>query len=145
VSRTLGANDVPTLAFDAVQEGDDLPVQTLFLTKDQVRDYARAAGQWSPRFTDDEGARREGLPGMITPGNMSMGLLTALIESWSGSGTLRRLGTTFRGLVIPDRTLRLCGAVTQKDERTSTAELDVWIENEDGERPVIGTATVRLA
>ena len=133
------------LSFETVQEGDDLPVRMLFLTKDQVRDYARAAGQWSARFTDDDGARGEGLPGMITPGNMSMGLLTMLIESWSGAGTLRRLGTTFRGLVLPDRTLCLRGTVTQKDERTRTAEIDVWIENEDGERPVIGTATVLLA
>ena len=132
------------LAFEAVEEGDELPVREVFLAKDQVRDYARAAGQWSARFTDDEGARREGLPGMITPGHMSMGLLAGLIEGWAGTGTLRRLGTTFRGLVMPDRTLRLCGAVTQKDASAGTVELDVWIESEDGERPVIGTATVAL-
>jgi len=120
--------------FEDVEEGDELP----------TRAYARAANQWSPRFTDDEGARREGLPGMITPGNMSMGLLTALIEAWAGPGVLRRLGTTFRGLVLPGRTVRLCGTVTQKDERTRTAELDVWLESDDGERLVIGTATVAL-
>jgi acyl dehydratase len=131
--------------FDAVREGDELPVRELFLARDQVRAYARAAGQWSARFTDDEGARREGLPGMITPGNMSMGLLAALVEAWAGSGTLCRLGTTFRGLVLPDRTIRLCGAVTLKDEGTRTVELDVWLETEEGERAVIGTATVALA
>ncbi|MCI4355011.1 MAG: MaoC family dehydratase N-terminal domain-containing protein [Thermoplasmata archaeon] len=127
-----------------VHEGDELPERQLFLAKDQVRAYARAANQWSARFTDDEGARREGLPGMITPGNMSMGLLTTLIESWAGPGVLRRLGTTFRGLVLPERTIRLCGTVTQKDEGARTVELDVWLENEDGERLVIGTATVAL-
>ena len=127
-----------------VEEGDELPTQELFLSKDQVRAYARAAGQWSPRFTDDEGARREGLPGMITPGNMSMGLLATMIEGWAGAGTLRRLGTTFRGLVLPDRTIRLCGAVTQRDEASRAVELDVWIENDEGERTVIGTATVVL-
>ena len=132
------------LGFDGVEEGDELPARTLFLAKDQVRAYARAAGQWSARFTDDEGARQEGLPGMITPGNMSMGLLASLIEEWAGGGTLRRLGTTFRGLVLPDRTFRLCGTVTDKNASARTAELDVWIESEDGERPVIGTATVAL-
>src|SRR5207237_9219041 len=130
--------------FEDVQEGDELPVRSLFLSKDQVRAYARAGGQWSPRFTDDEGARREGLPGMITPGNMSMGLLTALIEAWAGPGVLRRLGTTFRGLVLPGRTIRLCGTVTQKAEPTRTVELDVWVESDGGERLVIGTATVAL-
>jgi acyl dehydratase len=131
--------------FDAVQEGDELPTRSLFLSKDQVRAYARAGGQWSPRFTDDEGARREGLPGMITPGNMSMGLLASFLEAWAGPGTVRRLGTTFRGLVLPDRTIRLCAAVTQKDDAGRSVELDVWLESDDGDRLVIGTATVALA
>jgi len=133
-----------TRRFDEVAEGDDLPTRELFLAQDQVRAYARAANQWSPRFTDDEGARREGLPGMITPGNMSMGLLTGLIEAWAGPGVLRRLGTTFRGLVLPGRTIRLCGTVTQKDERSRTVELDLWLESDEGERLVVGTATVAL-
>lgn len=130
--------------FDDVREGDELPPRELFLAKDQVRAYARAAGQWGARFTDDEGARAEGLPGMITPGNMSMGLLARLIERWAGAGALRRLGVTFRGLVLPDRTIRLCGAVTQRDEGSRTVEVDVWLESDEGERPVIGTATVAL-
>ena len=130
--------------FAEVEEGDDLPVRELDLAKDQVRAYARAAHQWSPRFTDDDGARAEGLPGMITPGNMSMGLLTIAIEAWAGVGTLRRLGTTFRGLVLPGRTVRLCGSVTQKHEQTRMVELDVWLESAEGERLVLGTATVAL-
>jgi acyl dehydratase len=130
--------------FDDVLEGDELGPVALFLSKDQVRAYARAVDHYFPRFTDDEGARREGLPGMITPGNMSMGLLTTLVDGWAGAGRLRRLGTTFRGLVLPDRTIRLCGAVTQKDDATRTAELDVWMESDEGERLVIGTATVTL-
>jgi len=131
-------------AFTDVEEGDDLPVSEIELTADRIREYARAAGMWAPRFTDDEAARREGLPGMIAPGNLSMGLLGVLVEGWAGAGALRRLGTTFRGIVRPGR-LRLCGAVTQRDEAAHTVELDVWLENEDGERSVIGTATVALA
>src|SRR5437667_5502030 len=131
--------------FEDVQEGDELPVRSLFLSKDQVRAYARAGGQWSPRFTDDEGARQEGLPGMITPGNMSLGLLATFLESWAGVGSLRRLGTTFRGLVLPDRTVRLLGTVTQKEGARRTVEVDVWLESDEGERGVIGTATVALS
>jgi len=131
-------------AFTDVEEGDELPVSEIDLTADRIRDYARAAGMWAPRFTDDEAARREGLPGMIAPGNLSMGLLGVLVEGWAGAGALRRLGTTFRGIVRPGR-LRLCGAVTERNEAQRTVELDVWLENEDGERSVIGTATVALA
>jgi acyl dehydratase len=130
--------------FDEVHEGDELPTREFLLAKDQVRAYARAAFQWSPRFTDDEGARKEGLPGMITPGNMSMGLLANLLEGWAGAGSIVRLGTTFRGLLLPGRTIRMCGTVTEKRAEARTVEIDVWIENDEGERPVIGTATVRL-
>lgn len=132
-------------AFDTVEEGDEVPAREFLLDKDQVRAYARAAGQWSARFTDDEGARKEGLPGMITPGNMSCGLLTGLLEAWAGAGTLRRLGVTFRGLVLPGRRIRLCGTVTEKDEGRRTVEVDVWLETDEGERAVIGTATVALS
>ena len=130
--------------FDDVLEGDDLGPLAHFLSKDQVRAYARAVDHYVPRFTDDEAARREGLPGMITPGNMSMGLLTTLIDGWAGPGRLRRLGVTFRGPVLPDRTIRLRGAVTEKDDAARTVELDVWIESDESERLVIGTATVAL-
>lgn len=134
-----------TRSYDEVFEGDELGPVELHLPADQVRAYARAADIYFPRFTDDEAAKREGLPGMIAPGNMSMGLLTTLVDRWAGPGGLRRLGTTFRAIVRPDRTLRLHGAVTEKHDETRTVEVDVWIESDEGDRLVIGTATVALA
>ncbi len=46
-----------TLYFEDIEEGDELPALDLFLSKDQVRQYARVANMYVPRFTDDEGAR----------------------------------------------------------------------------------------
>ena len=132
------------IRFDDVLEGDDIPPLVFLLAKDQVRAYARASEIFFPRFTDDEGARREGLPGMITPGNMSMGLIARFLEEWAGPGRLRRLGTTFRGLVLPDRTIRICGVVTERHEAAGTLEVDVWMEGEERERLVIGTATLAV-
>lgn len=130
--------------FEDIEEGDELPGIDLFLSKDQVRQYARTAGMYVPRFTDDEGARAEGLPGMIAPGVMSMGLLVRMISDWNAAAQVTRIGTTFRSPVLPDRDIHLRGAVTQKNETDHTAECDIWIENDDGERWVIGTATVAL-
>jgi acyl dehydratase len=130
--------------FEDVEEGDELPGLDFFLSKDQVRQYARTAGMYVPRFTDDEGARAEGLPGMIAPGVMSMGLLARMISDWNAAAQIKRIGTTFRSPVLPDRDIHLRGAVTQKDETDHTAECDIWIENDDGERWVIGTATLAL-
>ena len=132
------------MRFDDALEGDELEPWAFRHEKERVRAYARASDIFFPRFTDDEGARAEGLPGMITPGNMSMGLIGTYLERWAGPGSLRRLGTTFRGLLLPDRSVRICAVVTERDESARTVEVDVWIENEDGERAVIGTATIAL-
>jgi acyl dehydratase len=132
--------------YEDVQIGDQLGPEEIHLSKDQVRSYARATGMWVPRFTDDEGARKEGLPGMITPGNMSLAVMSKLVTDWIGTSGARmvRLGTTYRQPVIPDHTISLHGFVTGKNDDERTAEMDVWIENEDAERLVIGTATVQF-
>jgi len=139
--------EIKTIAsYEEVQIGDALGPEEMYLSKDQVRAYARATGMYVPRFTDDEGARKEGLPGMITPGNMSLAILSKLVTDWVGASGARmvRLGTTYRQPVLPDHTIALHGFVTHKNDADHSAEMDVWIENEDGERLVIGTASVQF-
>src|SRR5258708_2739568 len=59
-------------SLEDIQIGDNIGPEPLFLAKDRVRAYCDATGLHGvPRFTDDELARKEGLPGMITPGNIS--------------------------------------------------------------------------
>ncbi len=132
--------------FEDINIGDPVGPEEMFLSKDQTRTYARNCGMDVPRFTDDEGARKEGLPGMIVPGNLSLGLLSKLVTDWLGPSGARlvRLGTTYRIPVMPDHTITLQGFVTHVDESSRSAEIDVWIENEDAERLVIGTATVQF-
>jgi acyl dehydratase len=138
--------DSAASGFDAVKVGDTLGPQAIFLSKDQVRTYARSCGMDVPRFTDDEGARKEGLPGMIAPGNMSLALLSRLVTDWIGArgARLARLGTTYRQPVQPDHNITLNGFVTHVDPTEKRVEIDVWIENEDAERLVIGTASVEF-
>jgi len=137
---------MPVTSFDAINVGDTLGPEELQLSKEQVRNYARTCGMEAPRFMDDEGARAEGLPGMIAPGNMSLGMLSRLVTDWIGTSGARlaRLGTTYRQPVQPDHTLTLNGFVTHHEPAEKRIEIDVWIENEDGERLVIGTASVEF-
>ncbi len=61
--------------FDEINIGDTLGPLELVVSKDQCRAYAKlmGMGEVAGRFTDDEAAKKEGLPGMILPGNMSLG------------------------------------------------------------------------
>ncbi|HYB89761.1 MAG TPA: MaoC/PaaZ C-terminal domain-containing protein [Candidatus Binataceae bacterium] len=127
--------------------GDTLGPLEVFISKDQCRRYARSGGMDAPRFTDDEGARKEGLPGMILPGNMSLGLLCKFVTDWlgpEGGAKLQRIGTTYRVPVQPDHTITFHGFITHATPEDRTVEIDVWIENEDAERLVTGTATVQF-
>jgi acyl dehydratase len=137
----------PQRNYDDIKIGDALGPEEMLLSKDQVRAYAKTTGMWVPRFTDDDGARKEGLPGMITPGNMSLALLSKLVTDWIGSSSAKliRVGTTYRQPVLPDHTIVLQGFITHTNDQERTVEMDIWIENEDAERLVIGTATVQFA
>ena len=55
-----------------------------------------------------------------------------------------RLGTTYRVPVQPDRTLIAAGLHHQHLSRDQQCEVDIWMENEDAEKLVTGTATVQF-
>lgn len=129
-------------SFDTLEPGDELDPVTIGLSSEFVREHAIAMDMNAGRFTDDAAARKEGLPGQITPGNMSMGLLTRTLLDWLPGARLRRLGTTFRGLARAGQPARIQAMITEKDEDARTVECDVWMESEAGDRLVIGTATL---
>ncbi len=120
--------------FDEINIGDTLGPLELFVSKDQCRAYAKlmGMGEIAGRFTDDEAAKKEGLPGMILPGNMSLGLLSKLVTDWIGSSNawLKQMSTTYRVPVQPDHAITIHGFITNKNPEAHTAEIDVL----DGER-----------
>lgn len=128
--------------FDALEIGDEMAPVEMELAREFVAGHAGFLGMGFPRFTDDEGARREGLPGQITPGNMSLALLASALLGWLPGSRLLRLGTTFRGVALAGSRARVHAMVTGKDEDARTIECDLWMESGEGDRLVIGTATV---
>ncbi len=96
------------------------------------------------RFTDHEGAQKQGLPGAIVPGIMSQGILAALIHRWACGSQIQRIDTIFRAPVIVDSQPLARGVVTEKNPETGILELDLLIENESGETRVQGVASVKL-
>ena len=134
------------LDFAHIDVGHELHVLRLTLTSEQVRRYAMTARMPGPRFLSDEAARKEGLPGQIVPGNMSMALFSRLIREAFPGATLRRLSATFRVPVRPNHALVIRGVVTEKhaSEEGDSVECDLVLENEEGERWVTGTASIHI-
>jgi acyl dehydratase len=130
---------------DGIEIGHEIPKLELTLSGDQVRRFATAGQMPGPRFMSDEAARKEGLPGQILPGNMSMALLSRMVLDWLPAARLEKLGVTFRGLVMPGKKITCSGFVTDRssDEKSVTLECDVILEC-DGEQRVTGLAVLRV-
>ena len=127
-----------------VEFGEELPAVEADVSLANVRRFTRAAGMTFPRFHDHEAARKEGLPGAIVPGIMSQGILAALIHRWAPGARIVRIDTVFRAPVLVDSSPRATGVVTDKNDAEKTVVIDLTIQNESHESPVVGTATVAL-
>ena len=125
-----------------VEFGVELPAFVPDTTLDNVKRFAIAAGWNTPRFTDHEAARKEGLPGALVPGIMSQGFLSAMIHHWAPSAEVRLVDTVFRAHCIVDQTYNINGVVTDINEDTGEVEIDLTVTNEAAETRVFGTAKV---
>ena len=132
--------------FEDVDVGDELPGLSVEVTGEQVRRFASVMQLTDQRFVSEEDARGEGLPGQIVPGTLSMAVLGRLVADWGDGVRLRHFGATFRQIVRPGTPLLARGVITGKDTAAggSFIECDLTLEDEEGERLVVGTARVSL-
>jgi acyl dehydratase len=117
------------------------PVQQIQLTR-----YAGASGDFNPIHQDDEFARAAGMGGVFAHGMLTMGFVAQALTDWAGAGTVRRLGVRFTGLVRLKDTVTCRGRVLAKSSKDDVhlVDLEVWAENQRGEKVVTGKATVTL-
>ena len=136
------------LHFEDVEVGDDLGPVERTITDEQVQAFVEIWGAESgpSRFTSEEVAKGEGLPGMIVPGAMNVGVLSQLLTGWSSSVSLKMLDLMFRQMVRHNVPMELKGIVTDKNvvDGEPQVECDVWMEGPDGTRLVMGKAIVVL-
>ena len=130
--------------FEDVEFGEDLPTFDPDTGMENVRRFAKAAQMMAARFTDHEGAKKEGLAGAMVPGVMSQAILAAMIHRWAPDGEIVKIDTIFRAPVMVDERHHVNGVVTDLDEEARTAEVDLTVTNDAGETRVLGTATVSL-
>ena len=133
--------------FEDVELGDEVGPLVKNPTKEQIRDYVSLSELRMGRFTSDQAAQGEGLRGIIVPGNMSMSFLSQLLTDWAGEqGRLTKLEVNFRRMVEPGDRLECKATITDMEtaDGQSFVNLDVFIENQKGERPIQGTAQVAL-
>jgi len=137
--------------FEDVDPGDEHRASWTPTTESVIA-YMNASerfGGGDGRFTDPEAAKRLGLGGAIAPGVFSLSVLTRIVNDWAGmQGRIRVVEVSFRRPVQHDVDLTAMALVTDTEEAEEAElgriKLDVFLENDSGERPVQGTAIVDL-
>ena len=139
--------------FEDVDPGDEYEEQWT-PTANPVVDYMSVVGRppvaTDGRFTDAEEARKLGLPGAIVPGAFSLSVLSRVLNDWAGmQGRVRNLDANFRRPVQQGVLHTAMALVTDAEDDPEDAsrglvKLDVFFENDQGERPVQGVAIVEL-
>ena len=130
-----------------VQVGDELPPLVKGpLAQIQLTRYAGASGDFNPIHQDAEFARAAGMGGVFAHGMLSMGFVAQALTDWAGAGTVRRLGVRFAALVRLKDTVTCGGRVLAKTSKDDwhLVDLEVWAENQRGEKVVTGRATLAL-
>lgn len=112
----------------------------------EKHDVLRRFGVTKTIHTDEELAKASGMRKPIVPGSafacyLSQMLFKAFRERWVEGG---RLSVSFVRPAFAGDTLTARGIVRERAVEGSTARLmlDVWVENQKGERVVVGKASV---
>jgi acyl dehydratase len=126
-----------------LKPGDELePLTKEPITRLQLVKYAGASGDFNPIHWDPERAEEMGLGGVIAHGMLSMGFLGEYVAGVAGPERVRRLQVRFGAMVRPGDELTCCGTV--RSTEGGRALLDVWAENQDGEKVTTGEAEVEI-
>jgi acyl dehydratase len=131
-----------------VQEGQEVPPFERKVTYMELNRFAGANDEYVLIHMDAEYAKNTAkLPDVIVMGNLKLAYIGNMLEDWAGEdGWIQKLGVDYRKMDVVHSTLSAKGKVTRKYEEGGRhlVDLDVWIENDQGEVTTPGRATVAL-
>ena len=139
-----------TTYFDDVKVGDELPPLVKGpLHQIQLTRYAGASGDFNPIHQDHEFAKAAGMNDVFAHGMLSMGFVAQSVTDWFGVGTVRKVGVRFAALVRLGDVVTCRGKVVAKrpskdGDGPSLVDLELWAENQKGEKVITGKATAAL-
>jgi acyl dehydratase len=132
----------------AEPEGAAISTLVKHVTQDQINAYADVSGDHNPIHINPSAARAVGLDGTIAHGMLSMAFVGQMLTDWATAtsdhaGWVARLRVRFQAMVRPGDTLTCHGVLGQR--ANDRQRLDVWIDNQAGERVLTGDADVVLS
>jgi len=137
-------NSLDVKDFDSIEIGDEIGPLTYAPTLDEIQRYAAVVRMVDQRFISREIAQQRGFEHPIVPGPLSATVLSRMLREHLPGWRLRTFNISFRAPVRHGDVLTCLGLVTQKEESDGIAivHCDVFAENQNGDRALVGTATL---
>ena len=109
--------------------------------------YAAVNDEFVPIHMDDEAGREAGYPTAFGMGNLQWAYLHNLVRDWLGDdGAILSLKCQFRAANTKGMTVTARGVVSavRAEDGQRLADLEIWTEDDKGNKLAPGSATVRL-
>jgi acyl dehydratase len=132
-------------SFSEIEIGDEIGPMTYAPTIEDIRRYASVVRMVDQRFMSQEVAQQRGFQQAIVPGPLSATFLARMLTNHFPGWRLQTFNISFRAPVRHGDALSFWGTVTQKEEQQGIATIhcDVIVENGNGDRAIVGTATLQ--
>jgi len=130
--------------FAALAVGDEAPPLVVDdISRTHFVRYPGASGDFNPMHHDDTVATSVGNPSVFGHGMLTAGIMARVVKDWFGPEALRRFQVRFSKQVWPGETLTCKATVTalREDGTDGLADLELLVENQDGEPKLTGSAT----
>jgi acyl dehydratase len=140
--RAMGQPSFDDLAVGAQQQQEFPALNRTMFVK-----YAGASGDFNPMHHDDTIATQVGNPSVFGHGMLTMGLAARVVKDWFGPEAIRRLQVRFSKQVWPGDVLTCTATVTGKREEggEQLVDLELLVENQNGDKAITGAATAAVA
>ncbi len=141
-----------TQAHHDLEVGAEITPVTYDITQEKINIYSRYVfyGKDTKNIhTDDDTARKAGLPRALAQGRYPVGYLSERLLDFFGPGWIQggKLEVTLVKGIYPGDTITVKGIITEKiaEENAVRLVLDVWLENQAGEQATVGRASGLVA
>lgn len=135
------------LYFEDVSEGQELPPFQRTTDLMHWNRFAAVNDEFVYLHMDDEFAKRRGEKGVLAMGHLSFSHLHNMLRTWIGdSGRIKRVSCQYRRVNYKGDTITSRGKVVKKHSQDgeNLVDLDIRVENQNGEIITPGQATVAL-
>jgi acyl dehydratase len=133
-----------SIAFEDVKVGDQLPELAIDLTVSLIVGGALASRDYTPVHHDKAAAQATGMQDVFMNILTTNGLVGRYVTDWAGiDAVIKKVSIKLGTPNLPGDTMKMTGAVTEKDEAAGTVVVEVAGKNAWGSH-VTGTVSVAL-